>query len=284
MLRLAAFAALLVVLCGVALFLIANFVRRTSMFFPERYPIGDWRTSNLPVVPRDVVFQADDGVHLHGWLFDAGRGTPLLIWFHGNAGNLTGRAPAAAELARRGITVFVFDYRGFGRSEGTPSEQGALRDSVAAYDAVAGHEPKKRIIALYGESLGGPFAAWTANRRRADCVVIENSFPSLASLGNALYHPLPLGLFTTGALTTTRWLNRAGLPVLVMHGRNDQVIPFHLGMELYEGLRVRRKLLVSETAGHCEMPYVDGERYYRTVVEFVRGGERNPEVRAQNAD
>jgi alpha-beta hydrolase superfamily lysophospholipase len=268
MIRIAAAAALLLLLAIAALFVITQHLRRSTMFVPERYPAGRWDPAGLPVAPRDVLFQASDGTHLHGWMFDAGRGSPLAIWFHGNAGNITGRAPIASELARRGISIFVFDYRGYGRSDGVATEEGATLDSLAAYDAVAADRPG--TIVLYGESLGGPFAAWTATKRRADCIVIENSFSSLARLGNVLYHPFPVGWFASGALTTTRWLNEAGLPVLVMHGKPDQVIPFALGMDLYNGLRVPKELLVSEIAQHDAIAFVESERYYSTVTDFIR--------------
>ena len=243
----------------IILFLYAQLVRRTSMFFPAKYPEGTWTTT-----ASDVHFKTSDGVQLHGWLFRGGQ--PLLIFFHGNAGNITDRAPIATELARRGISVLLFDWRGYGRSEGSPSESGLFRDALAAYDFAHSQTPD---IVLYGESLGGPYAAYVATKRTARCVIIENSFPSLAAIGNALYRPVPLGWFAPLALRTARWLNQAGLPVLVMHGKRDQVIPFALGVQLYEQLHVRKELLVSETAGHCEIANVEPQRYYDTVVKFI---------------
>jgi len=243
----------------IILFLYAQLVRRTSMFFPAKYPEGTWTTT-----ASDVHFKTSDGVQLHGWLFRGGQ--PLLIFFHGNAGNITDRAPIATELARRGISVLLFDWRGYGRSEGSPSESGLFEDALAAYDFAHAQTPD---IVLYGESLGGPYAAYVATKRTARCVIIENSFPSLAAIGNALYRPVPLGWFAPLALRTARWLNQAGLPVLVMHGKRDQVIPFALGVQLYEQLHVRKELLVSETAGHCEIANVEPQRYYDTIVKFI---------------
>jgi fermentation-respiration switch protein FrsA (DUF1100 family) len=250
------------------LFLYAQLLRRTSMFFPAKFPQGTWNTSALPVQPEDVEFKASDGVRLHGWFFHAGE--PTLIFFHGNAGNITERGPLSAQLAKRGVSVFVFDWRGYGKSDGSPSESGLFRDAISAYDYIRART--QGDIVLYGESLGGPFAAYVATQRKARCVVIENSIPSLAAIGNSLYRPLPLGYFAPFALRTTHWLNKAGVPVLVMHGKRDQVIPFALGMQLYEGLRVPKELLVSETAGHCEIADVEPERYYETVIRFI--GER----------
>ena len=258
--------ALLVAAIGILiLYLYAQLVRRTSMFFPAKFPEGNWTTS-----AEEVQFTTSDGVRLHGWLFRAGE--PLLIWFHGNAGNITERAPMAAELARRGISVLLFDWRGYGKSEGSPSEGGLFRDALAAYDF--GRTRTHGDIVLYGESLGGPYAAYVSTKRKARCVIIENSFPSLAAIGNALYRPVPLGLFAPFALTTGRWLNQAGVPVLVMHGKCDRVIPFELGMRLYDQLRVPKELLTSQTAAHCEMATAEPQRYYDTIVRFMRAPQR----------
>jgi uncharacterized protein len=183
-----------------------------------------------------------------------------------HGGNITERAPIAAELARRGVSVFVFDWRGYGKSGGSPSEAALYRDAVAAVDFARQHVQN---IALYGESLGGPYAAYAAAHRPVHCVVIENSFPSLKDLGNALYNPLPLGWFAPRAMSTARWLNEARVPVLVLHGRQDRVIPFALGQQLFDELKGSKQMLVSQTAGHCEIPFVEKQRYYDAVVDFV---------------
>jgi len=266
MTRIAVFFAVLVI----ALFAFAQFMRRTGMFFPDAYPLGDWRTESLVVQPIDQTFVTPDGEKLHGWLFRAASPTaPQLIWFHGNGGNITDRAQIAAELARRGVSVFVFDWRGYGRSDGHPSEDKLYVDALAAYDFATSqlHAPSASIV-LYGESLGGPYAAFTASKRKARCVIIENSLPSLRALGNAIY-PLPLGWFAPFAMTTTKWLNEAHVPVLVMHGKRDAVIPFRLGKQLFDEVRGPKEFFVSERAGHGEIAYTEGPRYYDAVVRFA---------------
>ncbi|HJQ38896.1 MAG TPA: alpha/beta fold hydrolase, partial [Thermoanaerobaculia bacterium] len=190
---------------------------------------------------------------------------PVLIWFHGNAGNLTDRAEMAAEIAKRGVSVFVFDWRGYGRSEGRASESGLFRDALGAFDFVQAMKPTS--IVLYGESLGGPYAAFAAKERKgAHAVIIENSFPSLMALGNALYK---LGWTAPFALRTSKWLNEAGVPVLVMHGTRDAVIPYSLGKQLYDELRVPKELLTAD-AGHCEIPRIAAGRYYDAVIKFAK--------------
>ena len=255
-----------------AIFAFSQYLRRAGMFFPDRYPNGRWDPSLFMIVPEDHFFTTDDHVRLHAWLFRAqDPHAPVMIWFHGNAGNLTDRAEMCVELAKRGISVFVFDYRGFGRSEGRASEAKIFRDSLAAFDYVKAKLHPEQIV-LYGESIGGPYAAYVAKERKSiRAVVIENSFPSLRHLGNALYHPLPLGWTAPFAMRTTDWLNEAGVPVLVMHGQRDAVIPYALGRKLYDDLRVPKEMLTSH-AGHCEIPLFEANRYYDTVTRFVKTG------------
>lgn len=206
-------------------------------------------------------------MRLNAWLFRAADSkAPLLVYYHGNAGNIGERAPIASKLAARGVAVLLFDWRGYGKSEGTPTENALYTDALAAYDFAHKINPD---ISVYGESLGGPYAAYVAKNRRVRNVVIENSFPSLSELGDKLYAPLPLGWTARGALTTVRSLNEANVPVLVMHGKRDQVIPFQLGTSLYEQLRCKKEMLVSERAGHCELANAEGDRYYDLVTRFV---------------
>ncbi|HEU4521806.1 MAG TPA: alpha/beta hydrolase [Thermoanaerobaculia bacterium] len=265
------------VLIVIGIYAFARYARRASMFFPDRHPSGMWDTRALPVTPEDHWFTTSDGVKLHGWLFRAAdANAPLMLWLHGNGGNITYRAPMAAEFARAGTSVFLAEWRGYGRSEGRPTDSGLYHDAIAAYDYATG-TVRAPAVALYGESLGGPYAAWVASRKPVSAVVIENSFPSLAALGNALYAPLPLGWTAPRAMATTRWLNEAGVPVLVMHGRRDQIIPFSLGQELYDGLTGPKEMFVSETASHSEIPAVEGQRYYDTVQRFIRRHAKSPQ-------
>lgn len=248
----------------VAILLFAQILRRTGMFYPDRYPTGRWDHGG-----EDHFFETSDGLRLHAWWFRAkAPDAPVMIWFHGNAGNLTDRADMAWELARRGVSVFVFDYRGFGRSEGRPSESGIYRDAIAAYEYVRSKGATR--IVLYGESIGGPYAAFVAKERKGQirAVILENSFPSLKDVGNAIYHPLPLGWTAPFAMRTTAWLNEAGVPVLVMHGTRDAVIPYRLGRQLHDGLTVPKEMLTSH-AGHCEIPLFEAARYYEAVVRFA---------------
>lgn len=251
---------------------IANSLKRSSLFFPERYPGGYWDTERLDVKPLEAWVTTSDGVKLHFWTFLSPRQpAPLLIWFHGNGGNLSYRADVASRLAERGISTVLFDYRGYGRSEGRATEHGLYADSLAAFEyATSELGAAPQDIALYGESLGGPYAAYVGAERGGRCIIVENSFPSLLSMARLAYPNLPFSFFVRGSLRTTDYLNKAGLPVLVMHGKRDSMIPYRLGVELFESLKVPGVFFTSETADHSEIPNVEGERYYRAIEEFVR--------------
>ena len=257
---------LLILLGGI--YLLTLYLRKTGMFFPDAYPTGRWELNVWMVPPSEHWFTTSDGVKLHAWFFRAANpDAPVIVWCHGNAGNLTDRAEMAVQLAQRGVSVFLFDWRGFGRSEGRPAEGKLFADALAAHDYVAKLGAKH--IVMYGESVGGPYAAWVAKERQSvTAVIIENSFPSLRDIGNSLYHPLPLGWFAPFALRTTKWLNEAGKPVLVMHGTRDGVVPYALGKKLYDGLDVPKEMLTAN-AGHCEIPLFEPKRYYETVTRFI---------------
>jgi uncharacterized protein len=252
-----------------AIYLFSLYLRRTGMFFPDVYPLGRWETTAWLVPPSEHYFKTTDGVKLHAWYFRAANPeAPVIVWCHGNAGNLTDRADMGSEFAKRGISVFLFDWRGFGRSEGKAIEGKLFRDALAAHDYVRSLGAKR--IVMYGESVGGPYAAWVAKERKdVAAVIIENSFPSLREMGNTLYAPLPLGWTAPFSLRTTKWLNDAGVPVLVMHGTRDAVIPYALGKKLYDGLNVPKELLTAN-AGHCEIPLFEAQRYYESVSRFIR--------------
>ena len=283
MIRILATVVVIAVVAVIAVYFYAQHLRRSSMFFPMKYPEGAWDTSSLPVKPEEQWITTPDSVRLNAWLFRArDANAPMLVYFHGNAGNIGERGPVASRLASHGISVLLFDWRGYGKSEGTPTEEALFVDSLAAYDHAraevrghteAGHteagHTETSNISVYGESLGGPYAAYVAKVRGAKSVVIENSFPSLSEIGDALYAPIPVGWTARKSLTTVRWLNEAGAPVLVMHGKPDAVIPFAMGASLYKQLRVPKEMLVSETAGHCEIASAEGERFYETVTRFV---------------
>lgn len=247
----------------------ARTMKRQTLFFPTRHPDGIWTRESFSPLPEDRWFTAADGVKLHGWFFRAADpGGPVLIWSHGNGGNLTYRADTAAAFARDGISVFIYDYRGYGKSEGTPAEDALYRDVVAAWEHVvsSGIAGSDRIVA-YGESLGGPYAAHLAAVRKVRGVVLENSFHSAGDVGTRMYR-IPIGLLLGDSLHTADSLRRANVPVLIVHGTGDRVIPVGSARRLHAEIAEPKELWLIEGADHNELAL--HPEYIRRVAGWVR--------------
>jgi fermentation-respiration switch protein FrsA (DUF1100 family) len=250
---------------------------RSLIFFPTRYPEGLWDTE---VVARgsgcsidDHFFAAEDGTRLHGWMcrrIDAPADSPVLLFFHGNAGNLSHRADLLIELATRTpASVFVVGYRGYGRSEGRPSENGLYLDARAAWahltDAM-GIGADRMII--FGKSLGGGVAVDLAMEAPAAGLIIESSFTSIPDMAGAHYPFVPRFLVRTQMNSVVK-IQFVAMPKLFIHSRQDRVVPYRLGRELYEAAPEPKRFYEVVGAGHNETSLVGGTAYFQALSEFV---------------
>ncbi len=161
------------------------------LFFPDKYPVGDWNPAGLNF--EDAWFDAADGTRLHGWFVPHDNPRAVVLFAHGNAGNITGRDDILRSLHRMGVAVLAFDYRGYGRSEGSPNEAGILGDGRAARTWLAKRVgiPESDIV-LMGESLGGAVAALLAAETPARGLVLENTFSSAPDVAAYHYPWLPV--------------------------------------------------------------------------------------------
>ncbi|MCW5554009.1 MAG: alpha/beta hydrolase [Verrucomicrobiae bacterium] len=178
----------------------------------------------------DTRFTTDDGVELHGWFFPADtnslRAHLAFLICHGNAGNISHRLDLCAALLETGAAVFVFDYRGYGRSQGRPGEQGTYRDAQAAHAWLRQRGFSGRNIIAYGESLGGAVATELALRESLGGLVLHGTFTSIPDIGAELFPWLPVRWLTRTQYATCKKLPRVNVPVLVMHSREDEIIGF----------------------------------------------------------
>lgn len=179
---------------------------------------------------EDVRFAAPDGVELHGWFFPADRSSTrahlALLICHGNGGNISHRLGLCAALLETGASVFVFDYRGYGQSRGRPSEEGTYRDAQAAHQWLRQRGFKGEQIIAFGESLGGGVASDLALRETLGGVVLQSTFTSIPDIGKELFPWLPVRLIGTIKYDTHSKLPRLQVPVLVIHSREDDLVPF----------------------------------------------------------
>jgi fermentation-respiration switch protein FrsA (DUF1100 family) len=262
----------LVILVGCILFLGLRKLERTIAFHPEPYKSGSaWVT---PSGAEDVWFATADRNRLHGWFFQpaAKLSKATIIYFHGNGGNVSNIGWIGEHLAAREFNVLIFDYRGYGRSEGElEDEQGLYADADAAYEyvlKVRGVPPQ--AIVLYGQSLGTAAVTDLAARRECAAIILESGLSSGSDMAAAALPWLPrkLHFLARNRFESARKLSQVHCAVLVTHGDPDHTIPVDQGRALFAAANEPKKLLVFPGAGHNVFGSV-GDRYLDMIAEFI---------------
>lgn len=268
------------VLCATIIVTLVLF-EESLIFFPEPYPSGEWDTAAVAArtgtTIRDEWLRTDDGERLHGWWCtaasdEAGDGAPptvVLLWFHGNAGNLSHRADLMAAYAGLGADVFIIDYRGYGRSSGRPTERGLAEDARAAWRHLR-HRlgvAAERIVIL-GKSLGGAVGVGLAAEVDSAGLIVESSFTSVPDMARHHYPFIPRWLVRTRMNSLSR-ISAVRCPVLVVHSPADEVVPFAMGRRLFDAAAGDRRFVEIPGARHNEIWVVGGERYFSEIRAFL---------------
>jgi fermentation-respiration switch protein FrsA (DUF1100 family) len=243
--------------------------QNSIIYHPVKYPEGLWDTSNMPLPVQDVWFEAKDGVKLHGWYIPREGAVATLLFFHGNAGNITHRLENVFFLHHLQLNVFIFDYRGFGRSEGDPDEDDIYLDSQAAYDTVLaqpGVSPDSLFI--FGRSLGGTFASYTAIKNPAAGLILESTFTNAEDMADRMLSILP-GWLISSKFDTVGRVSKLKIPKLFIHGTKDNIIPYTLGRELYKAAAEPKEFYSIVGAGHNNTYRVGGKDYFDKIKEFI---------------
>jgi len=219
----------------------------------------------------EVRFRAADGPELHGWYVPAEGARATVLFMHGNAGDIRHRLDTLAFFHRLGLSVFIFDYRGYGESEGRTTEAGTYADAQAAWRYLVEERgaPPERIV-LFGRSLGAAVAAWLAAREGPAALIIESAFTSAPELAAKYYWYLPVHWLARFHYDTRAALGRVGCPVLVLHSREDEIIPFAHGQALYAAA-AGPKQFVELRGGHNEAFFVSQAVYAAALGEFLHG-------------
>ncbi len=240
----------------------------SNLYYPQR---------SIDATPRDfgvefesVDFMAEDGVRLHGWWLPVKDARGTLIYCHGNAGNIGTIAWVAVDLTRLGLNVFVFDYRGYGRSQGIPSEQGTYRDARAAYEVVrARHgQTENPPVVVYGHSLGGAIAIQLALDRPVSGLIVESAFTSTAEIGRYFYPYLPVDWICRYRYDSIAKVGRIQVPKLFAHSRADEIVPYELGIRLY-GAAAEPKRFVEIKGGHNDVAWTVDGSFWHELTNFI---------------
>ena len=220
--------------------------RTTQLFSPVREPLISWNPEAY-AIPRDQVeevwFESDDGAMLYGWYLRAKNPVASGVYCHGNTGNLTTPAHAMPHLLASGINILLFDYRGFGKSDGFATLSGVVADTVAAakfHDTV---RPRHLPSLLYGFSLGGAIAAQAVHRHPFDGLILQSTFTSLPDITRAAYPRIPLHWFSGSPFDTVAAMRSLDLPLLLIHGTDDETCPSWMGRAIFEACAHSNKVL-----------------------------------------
>jgi fermentation-respiration switch protein FrsA (DUF1100 family) len=253
---------------GAILALIFAFQSRL-VYFPQmaREIVATPRAVGLAY--EDVTLATSDGETLHGWWTQLPNARGAVLIFHGNAGNISHRLEYLTMFERLGYASLIFDYRGYGKSTGTPSEEGTYRDAEAAWQYLM---QVRRLgaadIVLFGESLGGGVATWLAQREAPRAIVLGSTFTSVPDLGAEVYPWLPvrwLARIQYGNLARMRGITR---PVLIAHSPQDDIIPFAHGQALLAAAN-EPKRFVELRGGHNESFILAREKFERELGAFL---------------
>lgn len=218
---------------------------------------------------RDVTLSTEDGESLHGWWLPHDQPRATLLFFHGNAGNISHRLDSLKIFHELGLQVFIIEYRGYGQSSGKPSEPGLYRDARAAWDWLVGQQGVAgEDIVLFGRSLGGAVAAELATEVDAAGLIVESAFTSVPNIAAELYWWLPVRWLSRLQFDAAAHVRRSQLPVLVVHSRDDEIIPFAHGQRLHE-IAGERGTLLEIRGGHNTGFIESGERYRAGLDRFI---------------
>jgi len=235
------------------------------MYFPAKYPEGFWDAQAL-LWATDVWLDTADGVRIHAWSIPRDGAFWVTLHFHGNAGNITHRFPQFHKILAAGSGILALDYRGYGKSNGRPTERGLYRDADAAYDYLLKTGVRPDQIVIHGESLGTAVAVELAARRSCAAVVLEAPFTSAKDVARTV---LPvIGPTIVWGFDSRAKIGRIHAPVLFIHGDRDEVIPLRLGQDLFAAAREPKSFWLAPGAGHNDIAETAGASYRQRLQSF----------------
>lgn len=265
----------------ILLLVMLYFLQSKMMYYPAR-EIGA-TPRNIGLEFEDVYFRLDSGDKMHGWHIPENTSEYTLLFFHGNAGNMSGRLDTIRLFHGLGLNVFIVDYPGYGNSEGSPTEESTYKCGQEAYHYLVKQRrtPPEKIIVM-GRSLGGPVAAQLAATNRTGGLILESTFTSASDLAVELYPVFPVKQIMRYSYPTTKYLQQVSVPVMVTHSIDDEVVPFHHGEEIFKAAGEPKtffRMRGRHGAGHLE----SGAAYKEAIEQFLSANIKIPATQERAA-
>jgi fermentation-respiration switch protein FrsA (DUF1100 family) len=263
---------LMTVLGGlVALKLLVLWLEPKVAFYPIRGVQETPALARLPFV--DVRIPTDDGETLHGWWLEDPQARGQVVFFHGNGGNLSLWLDVIVDMRRRGLSVLAIDYRGYGDSSGRPSENGVYRDAAASIRLFGERLQKPDVpLIFWGRSLGSPVAAYAASQTTPDGLVLETPMPHARALLRTNPIAWLLSFLSSYSFSTSKFVGPLNVPLLVVHGDADSLVPYEAGKRVYAAAGSQRKTFVTITgAGHNDLHATNPPLYWNAIDTFITG-------------
>lgn len=259
---------LIVLLSWAGLAFALYFLQPKLIYFPHKELQADPKQAGLEY--RDILFHTRDGLALHAWYIPHPDERGKVLFLHGNAGNISHRLESIKIFHDLGLSVFIFDYRGYGKSDGRPSEQGTYLDALAAWDYLDQRLNKdKRPVYIFGRSLGGAIASWLAAEVDATGVILESTFTSIMDMGKHYYPYLPIRLITRIRYDSLSRIQHINSPVLIIHSPDDEIVPYKFARTLFDNANAN-KTFVTIAGDHNTGFLTSGGRYIQALDRFFR--------------
>ncbi len=250
---------------------IENLPEQLEIYHPLAEP--PIKAQSLKLGIQDIYLKSEDGVRINAWWMPPPPGGRVVIYFHGNAGNLSGTATSFAYFKEAGFGALAIDYRGYGLSGGYPSEEGLYRDARAAYARCIKLGIKPNNIIIHGQSLGGAIAANLASQRTCAALILESTFTDAKAMASYLYGPLA-SYSIHSKFDTLRKVRALKCPLLVIHGDQDTFIPTAMGQAIYNAAPKPKSLWIVPGASHSEVRYIAGKKYPEQLRRFVSENQK----------
>lgn len=245
-----------------------KYYEKKGIYFPIR---------KIDITPReiglefeDVYFFSSDGIKLNGWYISTKESRATVLFCHGNAGNIGNRIDVIDMFCRVGLDVFIFDYRGYGRSQASPNEEGLYRDAQAAYKyLIDKRNLSEGSIVVYGKSLGANVAVELCSKVRPAALISESAFTSALEMGKKIFPFLPIKWIITVKYDALSKIKNITVPKLIIHSEDDEIIPFQHGRRLFDAAPEPKELYTMR-GGHNDAMFLAREDFVKKIDAFLQ--------------